>query len=204
LRLSSCRSYKPPSRFGCRSEEAARSIAVPAEAGPAQPRVHQGTGVASWAVRRLCGLRRGSTASAPDSTTCSPRDDPPPTTWCEPPAPPREGSRQSSLPLAVCASDGTRTRDIRRDKAGVLGLGRGAHADPLSAGKGSRSRQPGQQKLPLSGGFPGQLVDQPLSQTCRKTTRDVAVRRAYRRCVRNVSACSADRQQQSADLQALY
>ena len=30
--------------------------------------------------------------------------------------------------------------------------------DPLSAGKGSRSRQPGQQKLPLSGGFPGQLV----------------------------------------------
>jgi len=121
------------------------------------------------------------------------------------PAPPREGSRQSYLlPLALYASDGTRTRDIRRDKAGVLVLGRGAHADPLSAGKGSRSRQPGQQKLPLSGGFPGQLVDQPLSQTCRKTTRDVAVRRAYRRCVRNVSACSADRQQQSADLQALY
>jgi len=43
-------------------------------------------------------------------------------------------------------------------------------------------------------------------QTCPKTPRDVAVRRAYRRCVRNVSACSTDRQQQqqhSADLQAV-
>ncbi len=28
----------------------------------------------------------------------------------------------------------------------------------------------------------------------RETTRDAAVRRAYRRCVRNVSACSADGQ----------
>ena len=40
-------------------------------------------------------------------------------------------------------------------------------------------------------------------KTCRKKPRGVALRRAYRRCVRNVSACSAHRQQQSADLQAL-
>jgi 3-oxoadipate enol-lactonase len=40
-------------------------------------------------------------------------------------------------------------------------------------------------------------------RTCRKRPRDVAVRRAYRRCVRNVSGCSTGRQQQSANLQAL-
>ena len=39
---------------------------------------------------------------------------------------------------------------------------------------------------------------------CRKTPRDVAVRRAYRRCVRNVSACFTGRQQLSASSQALY
>ncbi len=37
----------------------------------------------------------------------------------------------------------------------------------------------------------------------RRLPRVVALRRAYRRCVRNVSACSGYRQQQSADLQAL-
>jgi hypothetical protein len=91
---------KPPSRFECRSEEAARSIAGPAEAGPAQPRAHQGNGVASWAVRLLCGLRRGSTASAPDSPTCSPTDDPPPTTWCEPPRS-ASGGKPTELPVTA-------------------------------------------------------------------------------------------------------
>ncbi len=40
------------------------------------------------------------------------------------------------------------------------------------------------------------------AKACQAASRDVAVRRAYRRCVRNVSPCSTDRQQQSADLQA--
>jgi hypothetical protein len=39
---------------------------------------------------------------------------------------------------------------------------------------------------------------------CRKASRDAAVRRAYRRCVRNVSACSTNRQHDNADLQALH
>jgi hypothetical protein len=34
--------------------------------------------------------------------------------------------------------------------------------------------------------------------TCQKTPRDVAVRRAYRRCVGNVSACSGHRQHKDA------
>jgi hypothetical protein len=132
-----------------------------AEAGPAQPRAHGRTkATASQAGPCVFFVAcDAATASAPDSATFSPTDDASPTTWCEPPAPPREGSRQSYLLLlAVYASDGTRTRDIRRDKAGVFGFRKGTHMpDPLSAGKGSSSRQPGQQSCLLVGGFPGHL-----------------------------------------------
>jgi hypothetical protein len=68
----------------------------------------------------------------------------------------------------------------------------------------SRFRLAGQQQWPMSRGFyegPRRVCS---SEACQKASRDDAVRRAYRRCVRNVSARSTDRQQQSADLQALY
>ena len=67
----------------------------------------------------------------------------------------------------------------------------GRGQDPAS--RGNRSRL-------LAGGFP---VDPStgLVTACRETTRDVAVRRAYQICVRNVSACLTHRQQQNAALQ---
>ena len=76
-------------------------------------------------------------------------------------------------------------------------------ADPLPTGKGSRSRLVGQRQRRMSRDFCERFVCLAPSGMCHKASRDVAVRRAYHRCVRNVSACSADRQQQSADLQAL-
>src|SRR5262249_37927099 len=62
-------------------------------------------------------------------------------------------------------------------------------------------RPPGQQKLPLCGEISRSTRRLRLSQMRRQTSRGVARRRAYRICVRNVSACSTDRQQESADLQ---
>jgi hypothetical protein len=56
-----------------------------------------------------------------------------------------------------------------------------ARVDPLPAGKGSRSRPPEQQKFRLAGDF--LVARRPaVSQTCRKTTRDVAVRRVPEMC----------------------
>jgi hypothetical protein len=104
------------------------------------------------------------------------------------------GSRKSSnasSSFSNCRSSG-RVQRLRVEQRSDW-----ADRDPLTVGKGSRPRQPGQQELPLSGKISCSTCRPALSQTCRKTTRDVAVRRAYRRCVRNVSACSADRQQQS-------
>jgi hypothetical protein len=74
---------------------------------------------------------------------------------------------------------------------------------PLTVGKGQDPANRATEVASERGDFLLDLSTQPCA-TCRKTTRVVAVRRAYRRCVRNVSACSVDRQQQSVDLQALW
>jgi hypothetical protein len=58
--------------------------------------------------------------------------------------------------------------------------------DPSSAGKGSRSRSPRQQKRLFTGSFLA-ASSTALQKTCLETPRDVAVRRAYRRCVRMFS-----------------
>jgi hypothetical protein len=76
--------------------------------------------------------------------------------------------------------------------------------DPLPAGKGSRSRLPRQRKAPLSRQFPRRSSLDPAAAMRPGRSPDVALRRAYRRCVRNVSACCTKRQQQSGDLQALW
>ena len=78
---------------------------------------------------------------------------------------------------------------------------RGAHADPLSTGKGVKISPTGQQKLPLSGGFPGQLVDQPFHRRVgrRRETSQCVARPG--RCVRFVSSCLSDWQHKSAHLQ---
>ncbi len=106
------------------------------------------------------------------------------------------GSVQSRRLSVTCVSEeldrlGTRladttTRSCRR-RPDIL--------DPLSAGKGSRSLRRRQQKLPICREFLESTTRPHFLQMCRKKPRDVAVRRAYRRCVRNVSACSTDRQQ---------
>jgi hypothetical protein len=74
---------------------------------------------------------------------------------------------------------------------------------PLEGVKSSANR--GNRSCLLAGRTSCSTCRTSLSQTCRKTTRDIAkcVARPAR-CFRNVSACSADRQQQSADVQALW
>jgi hypothetical protein len=67
----------------------------------------------------------------------------------------------------------------------------------------ARSRRRWQQAPPICRQFLESTTRLQFQQMRRKKPRDVAVRREYRRCVRNVSARSTDRQQQSAYLQAL-
>jgi hypothetical protein len=74
----------------------------------------------------------------------------------------------------------------------------------LPCGRGSQSRHLGQRLVPASRAFSSVAASLTAVSLCQKTPRNVALRRAYRKCVRNVSACSASRQQQSAELQAFY
>ena len=78
-----------------------------------------------------------------------------------------------------------------------------ARRDSLSVEKGSYSRLLRQRTCPSCRGCRRSRRPSIARRPCRKTSGDVAKRRGYRRCVRNVSACSTGRQQQSTALQAL-
>jgi hypothetical protein len=68
-------------------------------------------------------------------------------------------------------------------------------SDPLSAGRGVRvSPMETTEEARLQVFRPRSTLT-PSRMLYQKASRDVAMRRAYRRCVRNVSACSTDRQQ---------
>ena len=111
----------------------------------------------------------------------------------------REASIQTS-PIRISRTSGART--TARTTSGFW-RSRQRTIPTTSSSSGSRFRRLAERRRASLGGSPWSACRPALSHTCRKTTRDVAVRRAYRRCVRNVSACSRYRQQQSADLQAL-
>ena len=76
--------------------------------------------------------------------------------------------------------------------------------DLLPVEKGSLARQLRQRFHPVCRNFVDPRDRVSPGRMGQKASRDVALRRAYCRCVRNVSARSTSRQQQSADLQALY
>ena len=84
------------------------------------------------------------------------------------------------------------------------GIRRSRSASDPSLRRGVVSRLLGQRSMSLSRAFAARPARALAAEPCRRASPGVAVRRAYRRCVRNVSACSTSRQQQSADLQALY
>jgi hypothetical protein len=90
------------------------------------------------------------------------------------------------------------------DQAGILRCHGLIPDDPLSVERGSLSRPLRQRSCGLCRDFVDRRDRVLAREVRRKASQDVAMRRAYRRCVRNVSACLTNRQQQSAHLQALY
>jgi hypothetical protein len=82
------------------------------------------------------------------------------------------------------------------DQVGILRSHGLIPDDPLSVERGSLSRPLRQRSCGLCRDFVDRRDRVLAREVCRKASQDVAMRRAYRRCVRNVSACSTNRQQQ--------